>query len=461
VDGIKVKFASPILHEGRLYVCDEVGRLFCLDAAKGTRLWKRPFAYGRNTKGSPVWADGKIYVTDVDGSFNVLKPGKDRCERLAEVRFPNTGIAPVELHGSPAVVNGRIYFTTTEQLVCIGKEGHKAKPDAIPAGPKEPPLPKGAKATHLQIVPADVTLSPGEKVELTAITYDDHGRKIGAVKADWSPAGVAPPVFPPGVPAPKPAGKPTAPPPINGSLGATSGEKTTFTAGSKPNGQFGRIVAKADGLTGYCRVRALPVLPYTQDFANVPEGRTPAAWVNAPGKFSVVKLPDGKKVLFKRNDTANPIINRANAYITGPHTKDFTIECDVHSTKERGFLGDMGVGGCGYSLWLLGKNQQLRLVTWDLMPRLEKKVRFEWKEDTWYRLKMMATVEDGKGVIKGKVWPRDQKEPEKWTVELSDPIPNVEGAALLYGYSNGAFDVNTPGPKIYYDNVKIVPNKKK
>jgi hypothetical protein len=408
-----------------------------------------------------VWADGKMYISEVDSKFHILKPTREKCERLAEVRFTSDDLAPVELHGSPAVVNGRVYFTTTEQLVCIGKEGHKAKPDAIPDAPKEQPLPKGAKAAHLQIVPPDLTLSPDEKVDLSAIAYDDHGRRIGPVKAEWSLAGVRPPVFPVGVPAPKPKGKPASPPAVSGKLSELSGEKTVFTAGGKPNGQFGRIVAKGAGLTGEARVRVLPVLPYTQDFSNVPEGRTPGAWVNAPGKFSVVRLSEGNKVLSKRNDTANPIINRANAYITGPHAKDYTIECDVYGTKVREYLPDMGVGACGYSLWLLGKNQELRLVTWDAMPRIEKKVSFKWKEDTWYRLKLMATVESGKGIVKGKIWPRDGKEPEKWTLELSDPIPNKDGAALLYGFSNGAIDATSPGPNIYYDNVKITPNKKK
>src|SRR5262249_24453197 len=45
VDGIKVKYTSPIIHEGRLYVCDDIARLFCMDGKTGEIHWK--YAYGR------------------------------------------------------------------------------------------------------------------------------------------------------------------------------------------------------------------------------------------------------------------------------------------------------------------------------------------------------------------------------------------------------------------------------
>src|SRR6185369_7261296 len=45
VKGILARYASPIVHEGRLYVPDEGGRLYCFDALKGKEIWK--FNYGR------------------------------------------------------------------------------------------------------------------------------------------------------------------------------------------------------------------------------------------------------------------------------------------------------------------------------------------------------------------------------------------------------------------------------
>lgn len=459
-DGIKVKFAAPVLHDGVLMVCDDAGKIYGLDAAKGDRLWR--FSYGRNTKGSPVLADGKIYVSDVDSEFHILKyNGKKAPTRLAQVKFVASTPAPVELHGSPAVADGKVYFTTTEQLVCIGKPGHNAKPDAIPAGPKEKPVAPGARAAHLQVVPADITASPGEAVELRALAYDGGGRLIGPAKVEWSRAGIRPPVFPAGMKPAAPAGKPATPPPLEGSVAPAAGPEAKLTFAKMPNGQFGRVVAKMGDLTGEARVRVLPTLPYAQNFAKVPEGRTPGAWVNAAGKFAVVKGPDGTMALSKVNTNPSPLVARANAYITGPNASDYTIECDVYGTKARGKdMPDVGIGACRYNLTLMGNTQELTLGSWDAMPRVEKKVSFPWKERTWYRLKLMASVVDGKGVVKAKVWPKGEKEPEKWTLELEDPVPNTEGAALLFGFANGTIGPTDPGAGIYYADVRITPNKK-
>ena len=45
------------------------------------------FQYGRNTKGSPVLADGKIYIAEVDGRFHILKPEDKSCKELYFQRF--------------------------------------------------------------------------------------------------------------------------------------------------------------------------------------------------------------------------------------------------------------------------------------------------------------------------------------------------------------------------------------
>src|SRR5207253_428616 len=157
-EAIKVKFASPILHEGRLYVCDEVARLYCLDAATGKSLWKSPFVYGRNCMGSPVWADGKIYVGEVQARFHILKPGADKCERLHAQFFrgPAGDTAEVEVNGGPAVANGRIYFSTSRDTYCIGKKAPPSSATAAPHEVAEKSAAANAKPAHLQVIPADV-----------------------------------------------------------------------------------------------------------------------------------------------------------------------------------------------------------------------------------------------------------------------------------------------------------------
>jgi hypothetical protein len=312
----------------------------------------------------------------------------------------------------------------------------------------------------LQVVPADVSLTPGQSVPFKALTYDDKGRLIGEIKADWSLAGPLPPQFPVGFPNP-PAPTPgaTPPPPMKGELSDTNGNTTKLTVGNNPPAQFGRVVAKVDGLTAYARIRVAPVPPYANDFSKVPVGRTPGGWVNCQGKFAVVKMPDGTIALKKRNDAPSPLVARAHAFIGLPNLTGYTIQADMQGSKLRNEMPDMGVEANRYNLHLIGNTQQLRLISWDAQPRIDNTIAFPWKPGVWYRMKLTVEVKGDKAVARGKVWPRDQAEPSEWTVEVEDSTPNREGAPALYGLSTGIGGPKSPGTEIFYTNVNIKPNK--
>ena len=76
-DGVDAGFASPLLHDGRLYIMTNSGRFFCYDAVSGKQLWK--FKVGHIGKGSPVWADGKIYLTTQEGGFLIAEDKGTSC----------------------------------------------------------------------------------------------------------------------------------------------------------------------------------------------------------------------------------------------------------------------------------------------------------------------------------------------------------------------------------------------
>src|SRR5262249_7508284 len=153
------------LHDGKLYVPDDGAMLYCFDAKTGKQLWKQK--YGLVSRGAPVWADGKIYIAEVNAKFHILKPEETRCRSLYTQFFPSKeGPGVVEINGPPAVADGRIYFATRDEIYCIGKKDWKpaAAPTesarahtasfASPTGSGEP--------VHAQIVPGDVVLAPGE-----------------------------------------------------------------------------------------------------------------------------------------------------------------------------------------------------------------------------------------------------------------------------------------------------------
>lgn len=439
-DGIKARWSSPILKDGRVYFADEIAKLYCFDAKTGKQFWK--YDYGANARGSPVWADGKIYVGEVNSKFHILKPGPNKCMELHEEFFQGKEGADVEINGSPAIAHGRLFVTTSDEVYCIGKKGAQATPEPASMQPAETAT---GKIAQVQVIPADVVAHPGDSIAFQVKLFDDHGVLVAKteenVALEWS---LPTPPMPPGAK--------SAPPPLDGKI---AGGKLTINA-KKPS-QQGYVAVKVGNVAGKARVRVAPRIPYAQDFSKVPDGAVPGGWVNTQGKF-LVKTIKGEKVLAKVNDKASPLIARGNAFIGLPTYKDYTIEADVQGTKAGSELPDMGIVANRYTLMLEGNNGKLRLVSWDALPRVDQTIPFKIEPDIWYRLKLTVETDGGKGTIKGKAWPRDQREPAEWLV-LHDPRPNTEGAPALYGYVKGITDT-APGTEIYYDNVRISANGK-
>jgi outer membrane protein assembly factor BamB len=459
VDGIKGGFETPILHEGRLYVADDKAMLYCLDAKTGKQIWK--FKYGKTARGSPVMADGKIYVCEVASRFHILKPGPKKCEELHSQFFPSADGTVVELNGTPAVANGRIFFNTRDELYCIGKKDYTPTEAKVPTPTAEPVVEGTGKPTHLQVIPADVVLAPGESVTFEARLFDDKGRFLRKTTAKWTlpnptppPPAPTPPGAKPAPQPPQPAGPVTLPPALVG----TVSEDGTFKAAAAPPFQQGSVAATADGVTGKARVRILPPLPFAANFERVPLGRVPAAWVNCTAKFVMVKH-EGATVMKKLGNNSNPLIARAYTYFGMPTLSDYTLEADLQGTKVRNDLPDMGIVNSRYTLMLDGNKQQLRLMSWEANPRLDKGMSFPWKPNTWYHVKLSVTPAGDKAFARGKVWPKGAAEPEAWTIEFEDPCPNLSGSPALYGYSTGILNPAS-GTEILYTNVKATPNKK-
>src|SRR6185436_7633426 len=103
----------------------------------GALQWRQNL--GTVGKGSLVVADGKIYVTEVNGTFKILQPGTDSAKVLDTEQVLVKGTRSAEIYGSPAIAYGRIYFTTEEGVYCLGnkKARFKAEPSHAIAIPGE------------------------------------------------------------------------------------------------------------------------------------------------------------------------------------------------------------------------------------------------------------------------------------------------------------------------------------
>jgi hypothetical protein len=96
-------------------------------------------------------------------------------------------------------------------------------------------------------------------------------------------------------------------------------------------------------------------------------------------------------------------------------------------------MADLGITVQRYSLVLYGTTQKLKMEPWE--PEIERTVTvpFEWKPDTWYRLKLrVQNLANGGVQVQGKAWAVGEPEPSSWMIDHLDPIGNRQGAPGLY-----------------------------
>lgn len=105
---------SPVLHDGRLYVVTDNGRISCFDAETGKPHYQQqrlPKPY--NFKASPVGAGGKLYLATEEGDVVVVRMG-DRFEVLATNTLDDQSFI-----ASPVIVAGTIYLRSRTHLFAI------------------------------------------------------------------------------------------------------------------------------------------------------------------------------------------------------------------------------------------------------------------------------------------------------------------------------------------------------
>jgi outer membrane protein assembly factor BamB len=103
---------SPLVVDGILYLCRENGNLYALDAKTGEVLYPEQRTHAHNHRASPVYADGKIYLTARDGTISVVKAGKE-FQIVAQNKMGE------EISASPVVANGTIYLRSFDALYAI------------------------------------------------------------------------------------------------------------------------------------------------------------------------------------------------------------------------------------------------------------------------------------------------------------------------------------------------------
>ncbi len=106
---------TPVTDGTYLYVINDRGIMWCLDAKTGAEVYGRQRLRSATYSASPVLADAKIYITDEDGVTSVVKAGPT-FEVLAQNDFGEYTLS------SPAISNGQIFIRTDKFLYAIGSK---------------------------------------------------------------------------------------------------------------------------------------------------------------------------------------------------------------------------------------------------------------------------------------------------------------------------------------------------
>jgi outer membrane protein assembly factor BamB len=404
--------SSPLVVDGRMYAFDDGGKLYIFDAVTGKPINKRPIKLvGTIMVASPVYADGKIYAMTTS-AWHVLEPTKDGAKIVKRLRLS----AEDEVRGSPIISHGRIYLPTGKQIYCLGKPN--VKPQAAPASKPaaEDSTPQDQTVAHVQLVPAEALIKPGEELKFDIRLYNKLGQYLRSVdEAEFTLEG---------------PGKIVA----NGTFVGDQPHKATI------------VTAKVGDATGTARVRVVPDLPWKFDFTN---GEVPVTWVGARYR-NIIREVDSNPVMVKV--TTIPKGTRSQLIMGQNDLHDYTIQADVLGVPTNGKLPDAGVIAQRYTMDLMGDHQEIQIRSWtSQLDRFSKTVPFKWEGNTWYTVKFRAEAAGDKAILKGKVWKRGEKEPEAWNIEAVDEAPNLIGAPGLFG--------NAQTSEVFYDNISVTRNE--
>jgi len=412
VDGIKAGYTGLLVNDGILYVVADTGRLYAYDSESGKALWD--YSLGTVGKGSPVWADGKLYVMEVNGNIHILRPTRESCTSLSHVTLKaSDGTGLDEIYATPAISNGRVFFVTRDRTICIGNEsaGQKQEFD-IPA------LEEGEGSTDvasIRIVPYETRVFGGGAVDYKVVGYNELGQPLGEVDAELT---------------------------LGEGWSDTTLDGKTVTVAEDAKEQAGTLTARLGDVTATARLRAFPKLPWKWNFEGYTGKRVPSTWINAFLKLQPNEV-EGTTALKRTPGRGRP---STYFWIGMPEMKEYTVQADVLMKDQKRKMANIGVTVHRYNFILKGNNGRLAIQSWAPHLRMAKEIRFRSKPNVWYTLKATVRIEDDGAHVMGKAWKQGDPEPEEWTLEVVDPHPNLEGSPGLYVYNLA---------DSYYDNVIV------
>ena len=110
---VRRAISTAAVADGLVYLADFSGYLYCLEADTGKEVWMHDLFAA--VWGSPMVADGKVYIGDEDGDVTVMQQGREK-KVLAEM---NMGSA---VYGTITPARGTIFINNRNQLFALATQ---------------------------------------------------------------------------------------------------------------------------------------------------------------------------------------------------------------------------------------------------------------------------------------------------------------------------------------------------
>ena len=98
--------------DGLVYIADLSGRMHCVDAETGKRVYEADVLAA--IWGSTMVVDGKVFLGDEDGDLAIYKAG--RTENMEEPELLEEKIFPSSIYTTPTFANGMVFISDRSQL---------------------------------------------------------------------------------------------------------------------------------------------------------------------------------------------------------------------------------------------------------------------------------------------------------------------------------------------------------
>ncbi len=105
--------STVAISDGLVYAPDLSGRIHCVDFETGKRYWEADVL--ASIWGSPMVADGKMFVNDEDGIMSVFTVGKE-LNKLKEIEFDSS------IYSTSTIANGVMFVTDRARLYAIATQ---------------------------------------------------------------------------------------------------------------------------------------------------------------------------------------------------------------------------------------------------------------------------------------------------------------------------------------------------